>query len=67
MARIRSGLPWLKEYSSTLASKCFTASKNAGGVGMSGWPMFRWYTFRPSFLAFWAMGTNLRMGDSCIS
>jgi hypothetical protein len=34
---------------------------------MSGWPMFKWYTFTPLFFAASAKGTSLRMGEAGIS
>ena len=51
----------------TALVKCFNASRPIDGVGRSGCPMLRWYTFVPLFLAAAARGANLRIGLSGIS
>jgi hypothetical protein len=43
-----------------------TASRAISGVGMSGWPIFRLYTFMPLLFASSAKGASFLIGDSGI-
>ena len=45
---------------------CFRASRAFGGVGRSGCPMFRWYTFTPRALAASEKGVSFLIGDAGI-
>src|SRR5690606_1239208 len=45
----------------------FRAFSITSGVSMSGCPIFRWYTFFPSFLACSAYGVSFLIGEAGIS